>query len=117
MTNEIVKLMVATMAVDGDLDLDEFKVIEGAIGILGVDISSYDKLINEIKELDGLSEIMEWSKPALKNLKKLQDPAISSVAIANMVLVAYADGKIRAVENTFIQSCASVLDVAGPTLK
>ena len=57
MKNEIVKLMIATMAVDGDLAESEFKVIKGAISILGVDIALYEELITEVKELDGISEI------------------------------------------------------------
>jgi uncharacterized tellurite resistance protein B-like protein len=116
MKNEIVKLMIATMAVDGDLAESEFKVIKGAISILGVDIALYEELITEVKELDGISEIQAWCKPELENLKALQDPAISSVAIANMVLVAYADGKIKKVENSLIQSSAFILKVSGPTL-
>jgi len=115
--NAIVKLMVATMVVDGKLFIDEFNVIKGAIGILGVDDKEYDALINESKELSDFGSVLNWSRPALDTLRALNDPAVSSVAIANMVLVAYADGKIQSVENDFIQYSASYLDVAGPTLK
>ena len=105
------------MVVDGNLFIDEFKVLKGAIGILGINDKEYDALINESKELSSFDSVLNWSKPALNTLREMNDPAVSSVAIANMVLVAYADGEIQNLENDFIQYSASFLDVSGPTLR
>ena len=117
MKNAIAKLMVATMVVDGKLFIDEFNVIKGAIGILGVDDKEYDALINESKELSDFGSVLNWSRPALDTLRALNDPAVSSVAIANMVLVAYSDKNIQDIEIDFIEYCALFLDVPVPKLR
>jgi|TARA_B100000929_G_scaffold287945_1_gene275496 uncharacterized tellurite resistance protein B-like protein len=117
MKNAIVKLMIATMIVDGDLYIHEFKVIQGAIKILGLDDKEYNELINEAKEIRGYDEVLKWVKPALDTLRAMNDPAVSSLAIAYMVLVANADGEIQDAEVDLIQHSASFLDVSAPTLR
>ena len=117
MKNAIAKLMIATMIVDGELYINEFKVIQATIKILGMDDKEYDELISEAKEISGFEEVLKWSKPALDTLRAMNDPAVSSLAIAYMVLVANADGEIQDAEVDLIQHSASFLDVSAPTLR
>ena len=115
MKNAIAKLMIATMVIDGHIDEKESRIIKGNIQILGITDNEDDELLSEAKEINELDDFLAWIQPALDTLKELQYPDISSLAISTMMLVAYADGKIRDVEIKFIQSTASILGVASPT--
>ena len=118
MKNENIKLMMATMIVDGELYIDEFKLIDVWKEITEVDDKIYDELINEAKEItaSGYDAVINWSQPALDTLLTY-DPAMKSVTIANMVLVAYADKEIQDIEIDFIEYCALFLDVPIPKLR
>ena len=110
----LVKLMIATMIVDSHRDEREYEAISGTIGLLGVTEEEYDDFMNESKEINGVDEVMAWSKTAIESLQELNDPDICSIAIANMVLVACADNVIKDVEDEFIQQTAARLGVSGP---
>ena len=124
MKNENIKLMIATMIVDGQLYIGEFDYIDLMKEILEVDDKVYIELIKEAKEIIacGYDEskhynaVLNWSQPALDTLLTY-DPAIKTVTIANMVLVAYADKKIQDIEIDFIEYCALFLDVPIPKLR
>ena len=124
MKNENIKLMIATMIVDGQLYIGEFNYIDLMKEILEVDDKVYIELIKEAKEIIacGYDEskhynaVLNWSQPALDTLLTY-DPAIKTVTIANMVLVAYADKKIQDIEIDFIEYCALFLDVPVPKLR
>ena len=116
--------MMATMIVDGELYIDEFKLIDVWKEITEVDDKIYDELTNEPKEIiscgydasQRYDAVINWSQPALDTLLTY-DPAIKTVTIANMVLVAYADKKIQDIEIDFIEYCALFLDVPIPKLR
>ena len=124
MKNENIKLMIATMIVDGQLYTGETRVIEFTREIFVVDVKLYNELMKEAKEIIacGYDEskhynaVLNWSQPALDTLLTY-DPAIKTVTIANMVLVAYADKKIQDIEIDFIEYCALFLDVPIPKLR
>ena len=117
--------MMATMIVDGELYIDEFKLIQVWKEITEVDDKIYDELTNEAKEIiacgydesEHYDVVLNWSQPALDTLLVLNAPAINSVTIANMVLVAYADKEIQDIEIDFIEYCALFLDVPVPKLR
>ena len=115
MKNAIAKLMIATMVIDGHIDEKESRIIKGNIQILGITDNEYDELLSETKEINELDDFLAWIQPALDTLKELNNPDISGLAVSTMMLVAYADGKIRDVEVKFIQSTASILGIASPT--
>ena len=115
MKKAIAKLMIATMVIDGHIDENESRIIKGNIQILGITDNEYDELLSETKEINELDDFLAWIQPALDTLKELHNPDISSLAVSTMMLVAYADGKIRDVEVKFIQSTASILGIASPT--
>ena len=119
MKNENIKLMMATMIVDGELYIDEFKLIDVWKEITEVDDKIYDELINEAKEItaSGYDAVINWSQPALDTLRVMNDPAVCSVVIANMVLVAYSDKDIQDIEIDLIEYCALFLDVPVPKLR
>ena len=125
MKNENIKLMIATMIVDGQLYIGEFDYIDLMKEILEVDDKVYTELIKEAKEIiacgydesEHYDVVLNWSQPALDTLLVLNDPAIKSVTIANMVLVAYADKEIQDIEIDFIEYCALFLDVPIPKLR
>jgi len=125
MKNAIVKLMIATMIVDGQLYIGEIKFINLMKEILEVDDKVYIELIKEAKEIiacgyddsEHYDAVLNWSQPALDTLRAMNDPAVSSLAIAYMVLVANADGEIQDAEVDLIQHSASFLDVSAPTLR
>ena len=125
MKNENIKLMIATMIVDGQLYIGEFNYIDLMKEILEVDDKVYTELIKEAKEIiacgydesEHYDVVLNWSQPALDTLLVLNDPAINSVTIANMVLVAYADKEIQDIEIDFIEYCALFLDVPIPKLR
>ena len=116
--------MIATMIVDGQLYIGEFNYIDLMKEILEVDDKVYTELLKEAKEIIacGYDEskhynaVLNWSQPALDTLLTY-DPAIKTVTIANMVLVAYADKKIQDIEIDFIEYCALFLDVPIPKLR
>tara|TARA_Y100001949_G_C15756340_1_gene230153 strand:+ start:159 stop:542 length:384 start_codon:yes stop_codon:yes gene_type:complete len=122
--NENIKLMIATMIVDGQLYTGEARVIKFTREIFVVDVKLYNELMKEAKEIIacGYDEskhynaVLNWSQPALDTLLTY-DPAIKTVTIANMVLVAYADKKIQDIEIDFIEYCALFLDVPVPKLR
>jgi uncharacterized tellurite resistance protein B-like protein len=122
--NENMKLMVATMIVDGQLYIGEIKFINLMKEILEVDDKVYIELIKEAKEIiacgyddsEHYDAVLNWSQPALDTLLTY-DPAMKSVTIANMVLVAYADKEIQDIEIDFIEYCALFLDVPIPKLR
>ena len=124
MKNENSKLMIATMIVDGELYIDEFKLIQVWKEITEVDDKIYDELTIEAKEIIacGYDEskhynaVLNWSQPALDTLLTY-DPAIKTVTIANMVLVAYSDKDIQDIEIDLIEYCALFLDVPVPKLR
>ena len=116
MKHEIAKLMIATMVVDSDIDERESRVIKRNIQILGITGIEYDELLSEAKEINGFDDFLDWIQPALDNLIERNDPTQSSLALASMILVAYADDKIKKVEADFIQSTASILGLPRPTL-
>ena len=124
MKNENIKLMIATMIVDGQLYTGEARVIKFTREIFVVDVKLYNELMKEAKEIIacGYDEskhynaVLNWSQPALDTLLTY-DPAIKTVTIANMVLVAYADKKIQDIEIDFIEYCALFLDVPIPKLR
>ena len=124
MKNENIKLMIATMIVDGQLYTGETRVIEFTREIFVVDVKLYNELMKEAKEIIacGYDEskhynaVLNWSQPALDTLLTY-DSAIKTVTIANMVLVAYADKKIQDIEIDFIEYCALFLDVPIPKLR
>ena len=124
MKNENIELMIATMIVDGQLYIGEFNFIDLMKEILEVDDKVYTELLKEAKEIIacGYDEskhynaVLNWSQPALDTLLTY-DPAIKTVTIANMVLVAYADKKIQDIEIDFIEYCALFLDVPIPKLR
>ncbi len=113
MKNENIKLMMATMIVDGELYIDEFKLIDVWKEITEVDDKIYDELINEAKEItaSGYDAVINWSQPALDTLRVMNYPDVCSVVIANMVLVAYSDKNIQDIEIDLIEYCALFLDV------
>ena len=115
MKNAIAKLMIATMVIDGHIDENESRIIKGNIQILGITDNEYNELLSETKEINELDDFLAWIQPALDTLKELHNPDISGLAVSTMMLVAYADGKIRDVEVKFIQSTASILGIASPT--
>ena len=119
MKNENIKLMIATAIVDGELYIDEFKLIDVWKEITEVDDKIYDELINEAKEItaSGYDAVINWSQPALDTLRVMNDPAVCSVVIANMVLVAYSDKNIQDIEIDLIEYCALFLDVPVPKLR
>ena len=119
MKNENIQLMMATMIVDGELYIDEFKLIDVWKEITEVDDKIYDELINEAKEIitTGYDAVINWSQPALDTLRVMNDPAVCSVVIANMVLVAYSDKDIQDIEIDLIEYCALFLDVPVPKLR
>ena len=119
MKNENIKLMMATMIVDGELYIDEFKLIDVWKEITEVDDKIYDELTNEAKEItaSGYDAVINWSQPALDTLRVMNDPAVCSVVIANMVLVAYSDKDIQDIEIDLIEYCALFLDVPVPKLR
>ena len=119
MKNENIKLMIATMIVDGKLFIDEFELIKVFKAITEVDDKIYDELINEAKEIiaSGYDAVINWSQPALDTLRVMNDPAVCSVVIANMVLVAYSDKDIQDIEIDLIEYCALFLDVPVPKLR
>ena len=119
MNNENIKLMIATAIVDGELYIDEFKLIDVWKEITEVDDKIYDELINEAKEIiaSGYDAVINWSQPALDTLRVMNDPAVCSVVIANMVLVAYSDKDIQDIEIDLIEYCALFLDVPVPKLR
>ncbi len=116
--------MIATMIVDGQLYTGEARVIKFTREIFVVDVKLYNELMKEAKEIIacGYDEskhynaVLNWSQPALDTLLTY-DPAIKTVTIANMVLVAYADKKIQDIEIDFIEYCALFLDVPVPKLR
>jgi len=111
----IAKLMIATMIVDSHRDEREYEAISGSIKLLGVTEEEYKQILNESEDLSGVDEVIIWSQPAIETLKLLNNPDVSSVAIANMVLVACADNIIKDSEQAFIQQTAAYLGVPGPT--
>jgi hypothetical protein len=123
--NENIKLMIATMIVDGQLYIGEFNFIDLMKEILEVDDKVYTELLKEAKEIiacgydesEHYDVVLNWSQPALDTLLVLNDPAMKSVTIANMVLVAYADKEIQDIEIDFIEYCALFLDVPVPKLR
>ena len=115
MKNAIAKLMIATMVIDGHIDEKESRIIKGNIQILGITDNEYDELLSETKEINELDDFLAWIQPALDTLKELHKPGISGLAVSTMMLVAYADGKIKDVEVKFIQSTASILGIPSPT--
>ena len=125
MKNENIKLMIATMIVDGQLYTGETRVIKFTREIFVVDVKLYNELMKEAKEIIacGYDEskhynaVLNWSQPALDTLLVLNDPAINSVTIANMVLVAYSDKDIQDIEIDLIEYCALFLDVPVPKLR
>ena len=125
MKNENIKLMIATMIVDGQLYIGEFNFIDLMKEILEVDDKVYTELLKEAKEIiacgydesEHYDVVLNWSQPALDTLLVLNDPAMKSVTIANMVLVAYADKEIQDIEIDFIEYCALFLDVPIPKLR
>ena len=125
MKNENIKLMIATMIVDGQLYIGEFNFIDLMKEILEVDDKVYTELLKEAKEIiacgydesEHYDVVLNWSQPALDTLLVLNDPAMKSVTIANMVLVAYADKEIQDIEIDFIEYCALFLDVPVPKLR
>ena len=125
MKNENIKLMIATMIVDGQLYIGEFDYIDLMKEILEVDDKVYTELFKEAEEIiacgyddsEHYDVVLNWSQPALDTLLVLNDPAINSVTIANMVLVAYADKEIQDIEIDFIEYCALFLDVPIPKLR
>ena len=124
MKNENIKLMIATMIVDGQLYTGETRVIKFTREIFVVDVKLYNELMKEAKEIIACgydeskhyNSVLNWSQPALDTLLTY-DPAIKTVTIANMVLVAYADKKIQDIEIDFIEYCALFLDVPIPKLR
>ena len=110
----IAKLMIDTMIVDSHRDERELEAISGTIGVLGVTEEEFDDFVKESKEINGVDEVMAWSKTAIETLQELGDPDICSIAIANMVLVACADNIVKDVEEAFIQQTAASLGVPGP---
>ena len=119
MKNAITQLMAATMIIDSELYIDEFIVIKVWKEILEVEDKKYNELINEAKELNGCGydAVINWSQPALDTLRVMNDPAVCSVVIANMVLVAYSDKDIQDIEIDLIEYCALFLDVPVPKLR
>ena len=125
MKNENIKLMIATAIVDGELYIDEFKLIDVWKEITEVDDKIYDELTNEAKEIiasgydasQRYDAVINWSQPALDTLRVMNDPAVCSVVIANMVLVAYSDKDIQDIEIDLIEYCALFLDVPVPKLR
>jgi len=123
--NENIKLMIATMIVDGQLYIGEFNFIDLMKEILEVDDKVYTEFLKEAKEIiacgydesEHYDVVLNWSQPALDTLLVLNDPAMKSVTIANMVLVAYADKEIQDIEIDFIEYCALFLDVPVPKLR
>ena len=111
----IAKLMMATMMIDSDSDPREKLFIKGIIKLLGITDIEYDNLRSEAEELNSLDDLEAWTRSALDTFIELQDHELSNLAVAIMMLVAYADGEIKDVENKFIQSTASILGVASPT--
>ena len=116
--------MIATMIVDGQLYTGEARVIKFTREIFVVDVKLYNELMKEAKEIiaygyddsERYDAVLNWSQPALDTLRPY-DPAIKSVTIANMVLVAYADKEIQDIEIDFIEYCALFLDVPIPKLR
>ena len=125
MKNENIKLMIATMIVDGQLYTGETRVIKFTREIFVVDVKLYNELMKEAKEIIacGYDEskhynaVLNWSQPALDTLRVMNDPAVCSVVIANMVLVAYSDKNIQDIEIDLIEYCALFLDVPVPKLR
>ena len=115
MKNAIAKLMIATMVIDSDIDQRETEVIKENIEILGITDKEYDELLSEAKEINGLDDFLAWTQPSLDALNEQDDPELSGLAVRSMMLVAYADGKIKDVESDFIKSTASILGIANPT--
>ena len=115
MKNAIAKLMIATMVIDGHIDEKESRIIKGNIQILGITDNEYDELLSETKEINELDDFLAWTQPSLDALNEQDDPELSGLAVRSMMLVAYADGKIKDVESDFIKSTASILGVASPT--
>ena len=115
MKSAIAKLMIATMMIDSDIDERENVFIRGIIRILGLTDIEYDDLLSEASEIYSLDDFKAWTQSSLDTLIERQDHELSNIAVTIMMLVAYADGEIKDVENTFIQSTASILGVASPT--
>ena len=115
MKNAIAKLMIATMVIDGHIDEKESRIIKGNIQILGITDNEYDELLSEAKEINGLNDFLAWTHPSLDALNEQDDSELSGLAVRSMMLVAYADGKIKDVESDFINSTASNLGIANPT--
>lgn len=113
----IAQLMIATMIVDLHRDKREFESISRVVEVLGVAQKDYDDLLNQSLNLSGFDEVILWSNDAITTLLKTSDPDICNVAIANMILVAKADGKFKDVENIFIQQTAKSLGVAIPMME
>ena len=111
----IAKLMIATMMIDSDIDERENLFIRGIIQILGITDIEYDNLRSEATEIIDEDSFKAWTQPALDTLIERQDHELSNLAVAIMMLVAYADGEIKDVEDKLIQSTASILGIASPT--
>ena len=125
MKNENIKLMIATMIVDGKLFIDEFELIKVFKAITEVDDKIYDELTNEAKEIiacdydasQRYDAVINWSQPALDTLRVMNDPAVFRVVISNMLLVAKADSNLSDIEIDFIEYCAMFLDVSVTKLR
>jgi hypothetical protein len=123
--NENIKLMIATMIVDGELYIGETQFIHLMKEILEVSDKVYNEFNNEAKEIiacnydesEHYNAVLNWSQPELDTLLTFNDPAMKSVTIANMVLVAYADKDIQDIEIDFIEYCAMFLDVSVTKLR
>lgn len=110
----LAKLMIATMIVDSHIDEREHDAIFGAIKLLGISDQEFAVILKESEFINGAPEVLEWSKPAIKTLRDLNDSDICSIAIANMVLVACADNIVKDVEEAFIKATAKSLGVPFP---
>ena len=117
--------MIATMIVDGELYIDEFKLIQVWKEITEVDDKIYDELTNEAKEIiscgydasQRYDAVINWIQPALYTLQAINDPEMNRFAISNMLLVAKADSNLSDIEIDFIEYCAMFLDVSVPKLR
>ena len=110
----IAKLMIATMIVDSHRDKREYEAIRGTIGLLGVTEEEYIDILKESEDLQGVDEVLEWSKQAIETLQDSGDSDICSIAVANMVLVACADNIVKESEEALIQATALSLGVPSP---
>ena len=125
MKNENIKLMIATMIVDGKLFIDEFELIKVFKAITEIDDLIYDELTNEANEIiscgydasQRYDAVINWSQPAIDTLLVMNDPAVCRVVISNMILVANADGNLTDIEIDFIEYCAMFLDISVPKLR